>query len=84
MQTASALDTQEAPAIVISSQTESLSLPIAYRGQDFTWRREPSWNVLNVYDWIKWSVFRDMLYDTETVIVWVRNDLFIDTNPSVP
>lgn len=84
VQTVSALDTQEAPAIVISSQIESLSLPIAYRGQDFTWRREPSWEVVSVYDWIKWSVFRDMLYDTETVIVWVRNDLFIDTSGSLP
>ena len=79
-----ALDTQEAPAIVISSQIQSPELPIAYRGQDFTWRREPSWGILSVYDWIKWSVFRVLPYDTETVIVWVRNDLFIDTRESLP
>ena len=46
LQTVSALDFQEAPAIVISSQTEGLNLPIAYRGQDFTWRREPFWELL--------------------------------------
>jgi hypothetical protein len=80
----SALDPLEAPAIVISSHNEDLSLPIAYRGQDFTWRREPSWNILSIYEWIKWSVFREIPYDSETVIVWVRNDLFIDTSQSLP
>lgn len=84
MQTVSALVTQETPAIAISSQTESLNLPIAYRGQDFTWRREPSWDVLTIHAWVKWSVFRDMPYDSESVILWVRNDLFVDTNQSLP
>jgi len=39
---------------------------------------------LSIYEWIKWSVFREMPYDYETVIVWVRNDLFIDTSQSLP
>ena len=78
-----ALDTQEAPPIIISqAQVESPNLPIAYRGQDFSWRRAPSEGVLTMNTWIKWSVFRDMLYDTETVIVWVRNDLFVDSSES--
>ena len=84
VQTVSALDSQEAPAIVVSSQPQSPTLPIAYRGQDFTWRKEPSWESLTVYEWIKWSVFRELPYDTETVIVWIRNDLFIDTRESLP
>jgi hypothetical protein len=78
------LDTQGAPAIVISSQTESFSLPSTYRGQDFIWRQEPSWQILSIYDWIKWSVFRDLPYDSESVIVWVRNDLFLETSGSLP
>jgi len=81
---ASTLDLENAPAIVISSQTETLNLPIAYRGQDFIWRRAPSWDIVGLYEWIKWSVFRDMPYATETVIVWVRNDLFIDTSQNLP
>jgi hypothetical protein len=84
LHTASALDLDEAPTIVISSQSEAIGLPIAYRGQDFSWRREPFWNVAGIYEWIKWSVFRDLPYETETVIVWVRNDLFIDTRQSLP
>ena len=80
-----ALDTQDAPAIIVSpAGVESPNLPIAYRGQDFTWRKNPSWDILNGYSWIKWSVFRDLPYDTETVILWVRNDLFMDTSPSIP
>jgi len=81
---AAALDLQESPAIVISSQNKDFNLPIAYRGQDFTWRREPFWDIAGFYEWIKWSVFRDMPYESETVIVWVRNDLFIDTSQSLP
>ena len=80
----SALDMQATPPIVISSQIDSLNLPIAYRGQDFTWRQAPLWDIAGTYEWIKWSVFRDMPYDDETVIVWVRNDLFIDTSQSSP
>jgi hypothetical protein len=84
VQTVPALDTQEAPAIVISTWTENLNLPITYRGQDFTWHKEPSWEILTVYEWIKWSVFRELPQNTETVIVWVRNDLFTDTRESLP
>ena len=80
----SALDAQNEPAIVISPQTEDINLPIAYRGQDFPWRRDPFWDIAGIYEWIKWSVFRDMPYESETVIVWVRNDLFFDTSQDSP
>jgi hypothetical protein len=83
LQMASALNTQDEPAIVISSQTDDFNLPIAYRGQDFNWRREPFWDLAGIYEWIKWSVFRDMPYESETVIVWVRHDLFIDSSQSL-
>jgi hypothetical protein len=81
---AAALNSRDEPAIVVSSQTDDINLPIAYRGQDFTWRREPIWELAGIYEWIKWSVFRDMPYENETVILWVRNDLFIDTSQSLP
>ncbi len=83
-QMVSALNFQESPAIVISTQNDSLDLPIAYRGQDFTWQRQPFWDAVGTYEWIKWSVFREMPYDSEIVVVWVRSDLFIDTNQSLP
>ena len=82
--TVSTLDIQEAPAIVISTQNVGLNLTTAYRGQDFVWRQEPAWELLTRNDWIKWSVFREMRYHSETIIVWVRNDLFLDTSGSFP
>ena len=78
------LEAQNPPPIVVTAQTDSISLPIAYRGQDFTWRREPYWDIVGLYEWIKWSVFRDMPYNTETIIVWVRSDLFVGSRQSLP
>ena len=84
VQTVTALDPLDAPAIIISpAHVENPNLTIAYRGQDFIWRKNPSWDILDGYSWVKWSVFRELPYDVETVILWVRNDLFIDTNPSM-
>ncbi len=78
VQSVTALDEQQPPAIVISPQMEDLNLPIPYRGQDFVWRQKPSWGSLSVYDWVHWSVFRDLPHDSEVVILWVRSDLFPD------
>lgn len=72
------------PPIVITPQSDSLDLPASYRGQDFTWRREPIWSILNVYDWMKWSIFRNLPYESETVIVWGRGDLFLGGRGSLP
>jgi hypothetical protein len=79
-----ALDLQEAPPIVISSQIDSLELSTPYRGQDFVWRKAPSWELLTVADWIPWSVFRKLPSDSEIVILWVRSDLFPDARESLP
>jgi hypothetical protein len=79
-----ALGLQEAPPIVISSQIDSLELSTPYRGQDFVWRKAPSWELLTVADWIPWSVFRKLPSDSEIVILWVRSDLFPDAHESLP
>jgi hypothetical protein len=79
----SVLEPEDSPAIVISGQIETLNLPTAYRGQDFSWEREPYWDIVGMYEWIRWTVFRDMPFQNETVIVWVRNDLFLDTSQSL-
>ena len=57
-------------------------LPIA--GRISSGVGHPSGISAGIYEWIKWSVFRDLPYEAETVIVWVRNDLFIDTSQSLP
>ena len=81
----SALDPQVAPPIVITPfmDVEDLGLPAAYRGQDFTWRQTPAWEQLQNPDWIRWLVFRKFPREEqtilkETIILWVRDDLFPD------
>ena len=72
------LNPQVAPPIVITPLMQDLGLPSAYRGQDFTWRERPLWDGITTPDWIRWLVFRQLPRDNETIILWVRNDLFPD------
>lgn len=84
VQSVTALDLQQAPAIVLTAEQESLNIPSAYRGQDFAWQQSPSWDILTKNDWVRWSVFRKLPYTADTVIVWARADLFPDAHPSLP
>jgi hypothetical protein len=72
------LDPSNPPPVIVSAFIGDPGLPAAYRGQDFTWRRTPSWDTTQTPDWIRWLVFRQMPEDSETVILWVRDDLFPD------
>ncbi|HEU4746318.1 MAG TPA: hypothetical protein VFS61_13820, partial [Anaerolineales bacterium] len=74
----STLDPQVAPPIVITPVMSDLGLPAAYRGQDFIWRQSPRWQEIQNPDWIRWLVFRQLPRDDETIILWVRDDLFPD------
>ena len=74
----STLDPQVAPPIVITPVMSDLGLPAAYRGQDFIWRQNPRWQEIKNPDWIRWLVFRQLPKDDETIILWVRDDLFPD------
>jgi hypothetical protein len=74
----SALDTQIAPPIVITPLMNDLSLPSAYRGQDFTWRQRVQYEGMPMPEWWRWIVNRQLPRENETVILWARNDLFPD------
>jgi hypothetical protein len=78
VETVSNLDPQVAPPIVITPFMENLGLPAAYRGQDFTWRQTPQWDLIKAPDWIRWLVFRQLPRENETIILWARDDLFPD------
>jgi hypothetical protein len=75
---ASTLDPQVAPPIVITPVMNDLGLPSAYRGQDFIWRQRPLWEQIQNPDWFRWLVFRQLPREDETIILWVRDDLFPD------
>jgi len=77
------LDPLDAPPIVITPLMNELGLPSAYRGQDFTWRQPPSWNNVQAPDWIRWLVYRQLPRETETIILWARDDLFPDARENI-
>ena len=74
----SSLDPLNAPPIVVTPLMSELGLPSAYRGQDFTWRQPPAWESVQRPDWFRWLVYRQLPRETETVILWARDDLFPD------
>ncbi len=68
--------------MVVTPLMNDLGLPSAYRGQDFTWRQRPQWEIIQNPDWVKWLVFHELPMDNETIILWARDDLFPDARES--
>jgi hypothetical protein len=83
---AAALDTSSAPYFVITPvQQNNPALASSYRGQDFTWRQTPLWNAAPFAAWVRWLTVRDMQQSGETIILWAREDMFLDSqNKTVP
>ena len=75
------LDISSSPYFVVTPFQTDPVLVSAYRGQDFAWRQTPMWNETLSTDWIRWIALRDMPQDGETIILWARDDLFIDSAP---
>lgn len=73
------LDPTASPPFVITPPQADPNLAAAYRGQDFTWRQNPAWDTAQWNTWLRWIVLRDMPQDGETLILWARSDLFLDS-----
>jgi hypothetical protein len=67
-----------APDIVVTPWEMDPLLIAAYRGQEFTWRQNPMWSTAATTNWLRWVALRDMPQSGETIILWVRDDLFLD------
>jgi len=83
VQVVSVLDPLDSPPIVITPIRDELGLGSAYRGQDFTWRQPPVWDIIQAPDWVRWLVYRQLPRETETIILWARDDLFPDARENV-
>jgi len=72
------LNRDELPEAIITLQDQAdLSLGTAYRGQDFAWWVNPSWDAWTGLDWLKWLAFRENTAVQQLgIIVWGRGDLF--------
>lgn len=78
LETTTLLDPTASPPMLITSSLAELNLPAVYRGQDFAWKRSIWWNDMDVFAWLRWLTMRTMPEQTEDVILWVRDDLFVD------
>jgi hypothetical protein len=78
---AETIDISSSPYFVITPLQNNPALSASYRGQDFNWRQTPSWNATTYQDWIRWIALREMPQSGEAIILWVRDDLFLDAAP---
>jgi len=76
--------TESPPALIVPSDVESPELQAGYRGQDLVWRTEPLWDQLLLSDWLRWALRHTTFEGQETILLWVRNDLFIDSRNETP
>jgi len=72
------LDATTAPDIVITRFENNPALMAAYRGQDFNWRQTYLWHVSPFDVWVRWITLREISYAGESIILWARDDLFVD------
>jgi hypothetical protein len=73
------LDASSTPELVITPLQDNPVLSSAYRGQDFAWRQTPLWDVTVPQDWVRWVALRQMPTSGETLILWARDDLFLNS-----
>jgi len=80
-----ALSPADSPSLVvmplrgITPQGMQVNLATAYRGQDFVWHQTPAWDLARPEDWLRWFVYRQMPQQTESIVLWARNDLFFES-----
>ncbi|MDP2976625.1 MAG: hypothetical protein Q8N45_10505, partial [Anaerolineales bacterium] len=73
-----ALSPADSPSLVVTPQGMQVNLGAAYRGQDFVWHQTPAWDLARPEDWLRWFVYRQMPQQTESIVLWGREDLFIN------
>ena len=73
-----AFDPASAPALIVTPPLEDIGLAAAYRGQDFTWRQAPAWDLFPSY-FLRWLTLRELPTQGETLVLWARSDLFVDS-----
>jgi len=79
-QQAAALDASSSPALVVTPLQQTLQLSASYRGQDFSWRQFYAWETLP-FNAVRWLTLRELPSTSETIILWARDNLFVDTQP---
>jgi hypothetical protein len=68
-------------ALLVTPAETALSTETSYRGEKIVWSSTPDIQIMNIWDWIKWTVFRNAPMKNAEIIFWARNDLFKTTTP---
>jgi hypothetical protein len=66
------------PALIISSSSD-LSLSAQYRGEPLVLHEAAAWSQATPTDWLKWFVYRQMPMAQDKIVLWVRDDLMLDS-----
>ncbi len=78
-----ALDPASSPELIVTPLQDEPGLTVAYRGQDFNWRQAPVWDSIPAY-FLRWFLYHELPSSSESLVLWVRNDLFIDSDSLQP
>ncbi len=76
--------TENPAVLIVPAETESPELQASYRGQDFVWRTQAFWDEFQPADWLRWMFHHQATEGQELLILWVRGDLFIDSQNQLP
>lgn len=65
-------------SVIVSSIESMFQSQAEYRGQQIVWSKQPALSQMVWQDWVKWFFFRTVPQQSESVLLWVKNDLFPD------
>lgn len=66
----------EKPSIIITPSGFEKLVDQGYVGQTLEWSEEVPWQSLSIEQWLRWVILREVDPGGQTLVVWVRNDLF--------
>jgi len=68
-------------SLLVTPGETAILTETSYRGEKIVWSTAPDTQNMNVWDWIKWTVFRNAPMKDAEITLWARNDLFKTTTP---
>ena len=64
------------PDFIITPSNQTVEQIDAYTGQDFIWNVNPAWDLILPEEWINWAFYKNAPLEKESIILWVRSELF--------
>jgi hypothetical protein len=71
-------ETSTPPVILALPSDSGKLLTTDYRGQDFVWQINSEKTSMSPTSWQRWLIFREAPSVVEKIVLWVREDLFLD------